>query len=39
MNHVTHNAIVNFILGIADDKYPEVILAIAGVDANMEAGE
>jgi len=23
MNHVTHNAIVNFILGVADDKYRE----------------
>ena len=38
MNHVTHNAIVNIILGIADGKYREVILDIGdGVD--MEGGE
>jgi len=39
MNHVTHNAIVNFILGIADGKYREVILDIAGDGADMEGGE
>ena len=38
MNHVTHNANVNFILGIADSKNREVILDSAGDDADMEGG-
>jgi len=39
MNHFTHNAIVNFILGIADSKNREVILDSAGDYADMEDGE
>lgn len=39
MNHVTHNAIVNFIWGIATGKYRAAILDIAGDYADMEVGE
>jgi len=48
MNHFTHNAIVNFIWGIADDvlrdvyvrgKYRDVILDIAGDGVDIEGGE
>lgn len=39
MNHVTHTTIVNLILGIADGKYREVILDIAGDGADLEGGE
>lgn len=38
MNHVPH-IIVTFILGIADGKYREMILDIAGIDPDMEGGE
>lgn len=39
MNHVIHNAIVNFIWGIATGKYREEILDSAGDYADMEDGE
>ena len=39
MNHVIHNAIVNFIWGIATGKYREVILDSGGDDADMEGRE